>query len=766
MRAIRNVLLLYTLLGLALWPIPLFNLLHVESSAVVAFVVFFVAGLSSLRLFDSGWAFGRALMWHEAALLVPWLLLTVTVFWVPNCGYAQGMLFFLLFPVVTVVLAVALAYAISGTRWRSRKAAFVAIGLAIALLTPLYDLGLHPQFYTYNHVFGGVLGPIYDEELVIRPGLFAFRSLSLLWAGLAWVVGAWLRERERTKEWERRGVGERRQGAFLPGPSARRVFIPGFYVLIVLIGGCYVLSGHLGINTPAWKIERTLGSVHHTAHFDIYYDAEVMAPGEVRWLADDHEYRYAQLSGQLKTQVPRRIASYIYPDEETKAQLTGARSTNVAPVWLWQPQAHVLQTHYEQVFPHELVHVFSREFGLPVVRASAAVGLVEGLAVALEPPDGLPSPHEQVAVALQLEHLDEGARLVDNLAAGLSPLGFWSGRGAVSYTTMGSFVRFLLDAYGAERLKQVYAWAEFEEVYGVPVETLAAQWQAYLQALPVIDRSAADVVLRRFTVPSLLEKRCPHHVPSYRRYYREGEQALAAGDTVRAQSAFEEALCREPAYTTALAAWAHLALAAGRTSAVIARLDTLTADQTTPVLAVRLGDALAAEGHAEQAREHYHAALSRLPAYAHEQRALVVLRIGLAQEAEAVRLLTSGLMPAEQADRLASLTSRSPALVFMRALRLGEAESYQEAALLLRSHTIPDAWSDSEQNRRVVRQQQLRWLAQLAYRAGDIEAAQAYAQHAAEMYRSYGDHNAAAFSGDFAEKMGWLREHPSHAFAP
>ena len=83
----RWVLLVYGVLGVGLWFVPLFNLLHVESSVVVAGVAFFVAGISSLVLFQRDARPIRVLRRQEAALLVPWLLLTVTLVWVPNCGY-------------------------------------------------------------------------------------------------------------------------------------------------------------------------------------------------------------------------------------------------------------------------------------------------------------------------------------------------------------------------------------------------------------------------------------------------------------------------------------------------------------------------------------------------------------------------------------------------------------------------------------------------------------------------------------------------------
>ena len=111
----------------------------------------------------------------------------------------------------------------------------------------------------------------------------------------------------------------------------------------------------------------------------------------------------------------------------------------MTPVWLSTPQVHVLAGQFEEIFPHELVHAFSRSFGMPILNASPAVGLVEGLAVAFEPPDGGPDASEQVAAVM-------GGETADRLARSLDPFGFWGGRGAVSYTTTGSFVGYLCEA--------------------------------------------------------------------------------------------------------------------------------------------------------------------------------------------------------------------------------------------------------------------------------------------------------------------------------
>ncbi|GIV59867.1 MAG: hypothetical protein KatS3mg043_0956 [Rhodothermaceae bacterium] len=749
-RRLRPVLGIYGGLGVALWPIPLFNLLHVESAAVVALAGFFVAGLSAVGWFEEGAPVRRVLGGHLAALVVPWALLTLTLLWVPNCDYATGLLFFVLFPVVSVVLAVALAYAVSGTRLRRKRLVFVLAGLGVAVLTPLYDLGLHPQFYVYNHVFGGILGPLYDEELAIRSGLFAFRALSLCWAGLLLVTGRTLRVR--------RGR--------LPDDGFPHGVVAGGLALLLGLG--YLFAGPLGINTTGQVLQRALGGVYRTTHFDLYYDPASLTEDELARLAEVHEYRYARLAERLGVEVPERIASYLYPDPETKARLTGARRTNVAPVWLARPQTHVLLDEFEAVFPHELAHVFSRSFGLPGLRASLSVGLVEGFAVAMEPPDGLPTPHEQVlSAALRRTGGNPGAlALAETLAPRLSPLGFWTGRSAVSYTTMGSFVRYLIDTYGAAAFRQVYARANFEAVYGKPARVLAQEWQAYLLAMPVVSRAAAPLAERRFAVPSLFEKVCPHHVPFHVRRTREGIQALARGDTAQALARLEAALARQPAYPPALDAWATLQLARRAAGTVVARLDTLAALPRLPALARHLGDAHTLLGDTARAKARYETALQALPSYAHEAAALVVIRKSLAPHPALVRILTSPDSAATQAARLATYRAAVPAAGILAALRWAESGRYEQAAALLRT-TPPDRIPASTPARRaLLRRQHQVWLAHLAHRAGHLQAAAETARQAARAFRAAGDLNAAARLADFADRVQWRATQPERVFAP
>lgn len=748
-----RVPIIYAVLVVILWPLPLLGLLHVESSAVVAATAYFAAGLSSISLFRRGHVLSVVIVRQLVALIVPLVLLTASLLWRPNCGYRDGLLFFGLFPIVTVIFAVGLAYALDQWNVRWRSGWFVIVGLAVCLLGPIYDIGFHPQFYTYNHVFGGVLGPVYDEELAVRPGLFAFRGVTLVWASLFILAGRIAKHRNHSNT-----AGDR-IGVFA---------VAGLLAMGALLVLAYASATQLGFNTTTATIKAALPGHVAAEHFDIHYDPEGLSDVDVQVMVDEHEFRYRNLVRALDVEIEDRIQSFIYPNHEMKSRLTGARYTNVAPVWLSTPQSHVLASEFAAVFPHELAHIFSREFGLPILRASLAVGLVEGLAVALEPPDGLPTPHEQMSAALLARVYDDpdgdkgdaesaARQLAGAVASHLSPLGFWTGRGAVSYTTMGSFVRYLLDAYGVEPMKTGYATGELARAYGKSVEQLTAEWAESLLSLPAVASSSGPLVTARFAVPSILEKRCPHYVPTYRLEYRRAATALVREDSATALGAVASSLEREPRYVPSLDLWARLMLADGREKAVRARIEPQVSDSMTAALLVRLGDARSLTGDSTRARAAYERALDRLPSFAHEDASRIYLRHAAAGRPSLLRSIVAGTLPPDGNDPITSIA---------RSFALARLERYEQAADILR--TTPEAiiddpigWDRERIAADALRRRRLVWLARFNYLAGAHTVASTYAERAAKLYRDVGAYNQAKQLEDFQDMMLWLAAGPT-----
>lgn len=714
--------------------------------AVLALVAFFTAGAAAHKRFRTLGAperpgtnsyFQEILLGRLYRLILPWVMLTLSVIWAPNCDYLRGLIFLPLFPGITVVLAVCLAYLLTSKGFRTRY--LVLIGALICIVGPLYDIGFHPQFYSYNHVFGGVLGPIYDEALAIRPGLFWFRTLTLLWALLFFQAARRLRGFE---------------------PTMSRIALS-----VLLIGLAYLFSAQLGFNTPEWYLQRQFSGLRQTANFDIYFDDSKTTTNEVDRWAIEHEYRYALLQQRLDIDVEDRIQSYVYADESVRAGLTGARFTSVAPVWLRTPQVHVLADQIASVFPHELSHVFSREFGMPILRASLAVGLVEGLAVATEPPDGRPSPHETVA-ASEIYRSLEPAELVKRIATTLSISGFWLGRGAVSYTVSGSFVGFLLDRYGADAFKHAYRYGRFEEAYGKSVGDLALEWTRYLSQLPSIGRSAAWRADRTFSIPSLFEKECPHWVPRAVRDAQRASDFLDEGDAERAFVEFERLIEGDPDFQASRIGWGRAALALGEEQLVAGRLKSLSCADMTPSEIGLLGDAMALAGQPDSAAVLYDQARFHYPAYARESRALYALRRQTATYPDIVRLLVSTDSAAVKIERLESIlversieTSETAAPGYLwRALLYADLGRYSEALAAVQQVLSLPHGPCARESGLDLRLRCPVWTSVYAYRAGDIDAALAYGAMALAAHEKAGDLAMARVLTDFMRKLRWCTE--------
>jgi tetratricopeptide (TPR) repeat protein len=267
------------------------------------------------------------------------------------------------------------------------------------------------------------------------------------------------------------------------------------------------------------------------------------------------------------------------------------------------------------------------------------------------------------------------------------------------------------------------------------------------------DPEAEELVARVFTRPSLFEQRCPHWVEPWKRAYRAGLSALAAGDIAQAALFFERALEDVPTQPDVLSAWGRLTLTRGETGRVIERLRAAveTDSLADATLWSRLGDAYALGGQVIDADSAYARAHDATPTYWRTTRAALALRRQLAPEALAV-LLDVGPAPA-RAARLADY--EAPEARVLAALLWAEAGDYAAAR-----ETLEDVRPQSVPG---VAPERLVWLARFTYTAGDRLDAIAYAERAARAYDERGAPNAAAQQRDLADALRWvvLREDPA-----
>jgi len=423
------------------------------------------------------------------ALLLPLLvapLLTVLIFiLLPTCDAGSSLLLFALGPPPTALLLVALTALIGRLvpkAWLVAAAVYL-IALTSIALTAWYHYR-EPTTWFLNHFFGSYVGLPYDEGAGVDGRILRFRLLTWLW-GLGGLALAY-------------ALAPRRGRNSLQAPAWAAVLLIGAFVLN--------WRWHHELRPSRDDIERSLGQHVTTPHFEIYVDRSVERV-DVQRLSQDHEFRYEQLRNRLGVLPPERVRSFVYPSAQRKAELIGAAGVQLARPW--QLEMHLNAAPFPHpVLAHELVHVLASTMGSGPLRVSSRLGflmrpgLVEGLAVALEPDIEELSELDQARALKQLGYLPP----IDTY---LSLTGFWYEAPARSYTGAGSLLRFLLQTHGLGRVREFYRSGDFSMLAGATEEAIQTAWLAWLDAAPPSGQALA-MLRRRFEHAAPLEQRCVH----------------------------------------------------------------------------------------------------------------------------------------------------------------------------------------------------------------------------------------------------------------
>ena len=506
----------FTLLVLVLANLPLFNLLAFEFCTVFAIGISFagahiaVTGVQHLRcrtqaVRGAASQVVMALFWRVfgdglTLLVLPLIIILLNAFRVKNCDFLEGFAFFLLLPVVSCAYATA-AGVFFGLWLKRRWTAYLTYlaYIFVTLLALAYNLIFHPPVFGYHSTFGYFPGPIYDERIVISGILLIARGTTLL---LAWIF---LSLAINTLE-----VGRHTRLTLMLHWQKLCRFKPRFddlnhrirlIALVMVFALIYLCRGDLGLRPTRGYIEKKLGGLKETEHFKIYYEKGSRVEREIEWIAQDHEFRYAQLIHYFQIQPTKKVRSYIYTSPEQKKRLIGARGTSIE-----DPLGYGFHINDEDfphpVMKHELAHALTTDWH-PILKVSLKLGLHEGLAAAAEWDEGKLTAHQWSQAMRQLRIAPRMQRIMG--------LGFWTQASSRSYTLAGSFVRFLVDTYGIEKFKRVFPKGNFEKVYGKPLAALVQEWEAFLDtvSLPAVDLAIAE---HRFKHPSIFQKPCAHEI--------------------------------------------------------------------------------------------------------------------------------------------------------------------------------------------------------------------------------------------------------------
>jgi hypothetical protein len=548
------------LAALALDFVPLLDLLGFDFSFAIGLGAAFAAAdvghgavtaarrahrpVSLLSLVSSATAAGLAL------LAAPLLLSLANALRVRNCNLPVGLAFFALLPVASVLVA-APAGVLTGLLVRGPRLGRVVAFLvpAVSLVWALLRLYLDPPVSALDPFGGYFPGPIYDEGLRPSARLVWFRVANLTWIATAVaLVGCASRGGQPGEA----GPPALAWRSFLSRPLLAR-WLGAALVLLVGSALWFGFRAELGFHRTKSDLVRVLSRRTQSEHFVMWSDPVGDTPAEVALVHSDLEFRYHQLRAIFGSEPRTPITVYRFPSAQVKKDLVGAGATLFAKPWM--REIYVQAEHFPASrLRHELAHVFAGAFGdslfgvslawrwwgpLPVPRLGT--GLIEGVAEAADfgDPEGRATLHQLARAMIALGQAPSLARVMG--------AGFSAESGARAYVLAGSFCRFLLDRFGADKLRAAYRSAgDFEAVYGLPLTELEKSWRAFLETQPVDARDEARAK-ERFRRPAIFRKVCARELAE-----RVAEARDRIGSMPDAAVRLMESVCQddpdEPAY--------------------------------------------------------------------------------------------------------------------------------------------------------------------------------------------------------------------------
>jgi tetratricopeptide (TPR) repeat protein len=380
----------------------------------------------------------------------------------------------------------------TGRRWWSAGALYALLLLTAVALTawPLY---FGPQVFAFNHFLGYFPGPLYDEVLEVKPPLYWFRLQTALVACAVWLFTAFcldLRE------------GRVKRPHFRPAAGL-------LLAALVLAAASIEEQGPtLGLRMTNGDLEKRLGGVRETAHFRIVYFRGKPRESLER-LERDLEFRHHQLETFLGGAPDGPIRVYVYRSAEEKHALVGSGSTQFAKPW--QLALHINDAPFPHpVLKHELLHVMAAPFSAGPFRSPVRFGvapqmaIIEGLAVAGDNRVEDVTLHQWAAAMRRRKLAPDLRKLFD-------PDGFYRAPAARAYTLAGSFLRYLADTYGTEKLRALYFEGDFHIAYGKSLDELVGEWEKFVDQTPLDARAEAQAY-QRFRRGSLFARPCAREV--------------------------------------------------------------------------------------------------------------------------------------------------------------------------------------------------------------------------------------------------------------
>lgn len=472
-------------------------------------------------------AFFASLLALGVALLIPFLTAIVTSLVTTACDPLALIGFYPLLTLGSAAMASAAGVFASLLGRRVRFAVLIYVALLLgSLIYTAWPLYFGPQVFASNVFLGYLPGPLYDEALQLSAPFLWSRLEALLAASSLVLLGALMLDLKHGQlSWPR-----------LFRPATLGLLIGSGFSLFTL----FQQGPELGLRMTDERLAERLGGTRTTEHFQIHYPRG-MEKLELDRLTRDLEFRRSEIAGFLDGGPTGTMRVWIYRSDEEKRALVGAGRTQFAKPW--RLELHVSHRPFpHSILPHELAHVMAAPFASGPFKVPArfggiwpVMGITEGFAVAA---DG------SVQSDLTLHQWAAGMRrqeLAPDLRSILGPEGFYANAPGRAYTLAGSFLRWLKETRGSERMKVLYAEGSFESAYETPLNGLVTEWESFLDSTPLDDTAIARA-FARFREKPLFARSCGREVARL----EEEARLVLASDPERALELYSRTAALQP----------------------------------------------------------------------------------------------------------------------------------------------------------------------------------------------------------------------------
>ena len=477
------ILLIIAVINLALLQFPLTNVFGYEFAAINALLLSFLSALYSISYFkkfstqDEKPEPFRLFKAYLLFLIIPFLISVGNSFFVGFCSFYDGVLFYLVLTLPSVIVGGAIAVIAMNTLSRFQTLIVSLIYLGILSIT-FFELYLNPQVYFFNPVYGYFPGTIYDEGLSVSSKLFLYRCINIGFFGfILLVLGKRIKEKKRAN---------------------KKIIL----LVLILSGIFYYFSPHLGYSTTYGRLSSELPVTLETKNFIIHTDRAI--PQEVlKLIALNQEFYLQQLELFFLVEQKEKIHSFIFRSNMQKKDLFGSGNADVAKPWL--NNIYISIDTWEHTLKHELAHCVSADFGVGIFKVAAGFNpaLIEGIAEAAD------NSYDENEIHF-LAALAHNNNYKINISSILKGLNFFSSTSSLGYIYAGSFIRYLIENYGISRIKKYYATNDFESSYDVQLEEVVKNYYSFLERFELTNTE--DKAHYYFGRKAIFYKVCPRYI--------------------------------------------------------------------------------------------------------------------------------------------------------------------------------------------------------------------------------------------------------------